>query len=84
MYEVEIPRSVARQLSNLPRHVRERILANIRQLRQRPRPRDCRKLTSEEDLYRIRVGSYRVIYRVDDDHHCVVLCRVAHRREVYR
>ncbi len=84
MYEIDIPASVARQIRNLPRPVRKRTLVKIQQLRQQPRPHNCRKLMAEEDLYRIRVGSYRVIYTVDDDHQRVMLCRVAHRREVYR
>jgi mRNA interferase RelE/StbE len=36
------------------------------------------------DLYRIRVGDYRVIYEIDDDAQLIVIIRVRHRRDVYQ
>ena len=44
-----------------------------------PRPRGCRKLF--DDIYRIRVGNYRVIYRVDGERKEIVVGKIAHRRE---
>jgi len=38
-----------------------------------PRPRDCRQLTGQEDVYRIRVGVYRVIYSIEDRRIVVVM-----------
>ena len=48
------------------------------------RPAACRKLVAEDDLYRLRVEDYRIIYFIDDGNQRVVISRVAHRREVYR
>ena len=47
-------------------------------------PRGSIKLQGEDDLYRIRVGDYRVIYTVKDEELIVLVLRVGHRREVYR
>jgi mRNA interferase RelE/StbE len=35
-------------------------------------------------LLRVRVGAYRVLYRVDDDAREVLVVGVGNRREVYR
>ena len=41
------------------------------------------KLHGYKDLWRIRVGNYRVVYIIDDDRKMVSITRVAHRRDVY-
>ena len=41
-------------------------------------------MTGQDDLYRIRVGDYRIIYAIRDRHCIVIIVTVAHRREVYR
>lgn len=49
-----------------------------------PRPRGCRKLEGEERTYRIRVGVYRIIYDIFDDHLVIEVLRVGHRQNIYR
>lgn len=50
-----------------------------------PRPSGVKKLRDAAgDLYRIRIGDYRVIYEIDDAVIVVVIIRVRHRREAYR
>lgn len=48
-----------------------------------PRPSGCRKLAGTDDRYRIRVGNYRIIYRIDDGRVAVLVLVIGHRREVY-
>jgi mRNA interferase RelE/StbE len=48
-----------------------------------PRPSGCKKLTNSE-LWRIRVGDYRVVYSIEDAKLVVLVVRVGHRREIYR
>ena len=48
------------------------------------RPSGCAKLAGEPDLYRIRVGDYRIIYQVNDPKLTVLVLSIAHRREIYR
>ncbi len=52
-------------------------------LSKNPRPSECKKLTST-GLYRIRTGSYRIVYEVHDDEVVVIVVKVGHRRDVYR
>jgi mRNA interferase RelE/StbE len=58
--------------------------AAIDGLAQNARPSGCVKLAGEPDLYRVRVGNYRIIYQVDDPKLVVLVLSIAHRREIYR
>jgi mRNA interferase RelE/StbE len=42
------------------------------------------KLAGAPDLYRIRVGDYRVVYQVNDATRRLLILSIAHRRDVYR
>ena len=80
MYQVEwASRRVERQLEKLPSDVQEHVLDAIIALADDPRPFGVHKL--EDDLYRIRIGRYRVVYCIDDREHLVVITRVAKRSE---
>ena len=48
-----------------------------------PRHFGCQKLTNE-DGYRIRMGDFRILYRIDDNAKEVMIYRIKHRRESYR
>jgi len=41
-------------------------------------------MEGEADLYRIRVGDYRIVYYIWDREEEVLVVKIAHRREVYR
>lgn len=82
-YRLVFKRSVAKDLRVVPRKDLSRILKRITGLATDPRPPGCEKLAGGE-RYRIRQGIYRIIYTVNDDEVCVVVVKVAHRREAYR
>jgi len=83
-YRVEYSPAAKKELAKTPNKVTERIVAAVRQLAENPRPRGCKKLEGETDMYRIRVGNYRVIYTVSDEAVTVLILRVGHRKDVYR
>ena len=83
-YEVQILPKVARQIKALSVEVRQDISLTIRSLANEPRPIGVKKLSGEKDIYRVRVGNYRVLYRIIDKVLVVVVVSVGHRREVYR
>jgi mRNA interferase RelE/StbE len=82
-YAIEIKPSARRELENLSDSLIARLMPKIEGLAANPRPSGCRKLRGYQDLWRIRVGDYRVVYIIDDDRKMVSVTRVAHRREVY-
>ncbi len=83
-YSVVFARSARRELERLEARVARRILGRIEALAQEPRPHGCVKLQGAADLWRIRVGDYRVIYALDDDARLVDVRVVRHRGDAYR
>jgi mRNA interferase RelE/StbE len=83
-YEVQILPKAARQIKALSVEVRQDISITIQSLANEPRPIGVKKLSGEKDIYRVRVGNYRVLYRIVDKVLVVVVVSVGHRREVYR
>jgi mRNA interferase RelE/StbE len=66
MYEVEFVTSAAKEFRSLEDKIKRRVAVAIDALGGNPRPRGVRKLRGHEHVYRIRVGSYRVVYEIDD------------------
>jgi mRNA interferase RelE/StbE len=83
-YQVVVPTSVARALAKLPRNRQRQIQSRIDALADEPRPPGCVKLVGQENLWRIRVGDWRVIYEIHDDRRILIVVIIAHRRESYR
>jgi mRNA interferase RelE/StbE len=83
-YLLRIAPRAERDLARLPEAVRSRIVARIRLLASDPRPHGTKKLSGEEDFYRVRVGDYRIVYEIQDKRLVVLVAKVGHRRAVYR
>lgn len=83
-YTVELKPSAAKALEALPKPDQRRIAARIDTLATDPRPVGVKKLEGEDDLYQLRVGDYRVVYRIQARRLIVLVVRIAHRRDVYR
>ncbi|MCE2425150.1 MAG: type II toxin-antitoxin system RelE/ParE family toxin [Pseudomonadales bacterium] len=83
-YDIQISRTAERQLSKLPRNDQERIARTILTLTIDPYPRGARKLSGYDDVYRVRVGSYRVLYSVSTTTLIVIVLKVGHRKDVYQ
>ena len=82
-YTVRFKASADKAMRKLPHQIQERIALAVKALREDPRPRGCKKLKGADDLWRIRVGEYRVVYTIRDDELLVLVVRVAHRKDVY-
>lgn len=83
-YDVQVTASAAKDIRNLSADVQSRAVAAISGLAESPRPPSVKKLTAEQDLYRIRVGEYRVVSEVDDAVRVISVRSVRHRSQVYR
>jgi mRNA interferase RelE/StbE len=83
-YRIEVSAAAERQLKNIRREDAIRILRSIALLASEPRPAGSRKLSGYEDIYRIRIGRYRVLYEIDRKHIIIVILKIGYRREVYR
>ncbi len=83
-HKVLFKASADKALRKLPESIQKRIVAAVDVLRDNPRPPSCQKLEGEEDLWRIRVGDYRVVYTIQGEELIVLVVRVPHRKDVYR
>ena len=83
-YKVEILRGALKQLKKIPSELQERIQIKIDDLTTEPRPNGVKKLKGKENVYRIRVGNYRVIYDIFDDLLVVNVVEVGHRKNIYK
>ena len=84
-YSVFIKPSAAKEIEAVgQKDDRQRIVTRIRSLARDPRPFGSEKLSGKGDLYRLRVGRYRVVYSVADAELVVLIVRVGHRKNVYR
>ena len=83
-YSITFKSAAQRTLSKLPNDAAERIARAIDGLEFEPRPKGCEKLKGADNLWRIRVGDYRVVYSIEDDRLIVLVVKIGHRREIYR
>ena len=83
-YRIEVTPAAQRDLTKLPKDVLHRIDVHILALAENPYPAGAKKLQGGEELFRIRVGDYRIIYRVERHRLVILVVRVGHRREIYR
>jgi len=83
-YKVELTPAADRQLAKLKGPAREMVAAAIVTLAFNPRPVGCVKLSGADDLWRIRVRDFRIIYRILDDRLIVTVVKVGDRKDVYR
>ena len=83
-YSISLARSARKELERLPDDIADRILAKVETLAGAPRPVGVIKLHGQKNLWRLRVGDYRVIYSIDDFSKAVDVSVIRHRRDVYR
>ena len=82
-YSLAFKKSVARDLRSIPIKDVKRILNRINSLRDDPRAEGCVKLSNQEK-YRVRQGSYRIVYQIQDTELVILVVKVAHRGQVYQ
>ena len=64
--------------------LKRRLTKALRALENDPRPPGCVKLQGGNELYRVRVGDYRIVYQIEDMVLIVLVLEIGHRREIYR
>jgi mRNA interferase RelE/StbE len=83
-YELRFEPNAIKQLKKLDSHNRERVFAAARLLVRNPTPPKSKKLVGKGNLWRVRVGDYRVVYTIKDEALIVLVVQVGHRRDVYK
>ncbi len=83
-YEIIIKPSVEKAFAKLPKNQQSKILSALELLAENPRPQGTKKLKSTLELYRYRVGDYRIIYSIEDNILTVNIVKIGHRSDVYK
>jgi len=83
-YKLVIARSAQKDIKKLPRPTRTRVIKNIHQLRLQPRPQSSEKLKGLKASYRLRLGDYRIIYRIQNGTLVIIIVDVGHHRDIYK
>ena len=83
-YSVSFARSARKELQALDASVATRVLRRLEALSISPRPTGVIKIEGADDLWRLRVGDWRVIYRISDREKLVDIIAIRHRKDAYR
>lgn len=83
-YKLFYRKSVFKELKILDQKTNHRIIKVIESLVTNPRPANSKKLKSQEEIFRVRVGDYRILYLISDVDKQIIITSVLHRKEVYR
>ena len=78
-WQIVVRRKARRVLARLPADLQNRMVQAIDDLAQNPRPIQSKRLVGTDDLYRIRVGSWRIIYTIQDEQLLILIITIAPR-----
>jgi len=82
-YKIKFSKGAVKDIRKLPKTTVERILYKVFSLATNPTPPGCRKIAGMENLWRVRVGNYRILYTVEDDILLIEIIKIGHRKDVY-
>ncbi len=86
MFHVLIKKSARKQLKSLPQSMYTRIVERIKVIASSDNPEDfgIKLVGVQPKTFRLKVGSYRIIYRVDQTDNKIEIFKFGHRKDVYR
>ncbi|MBI1782796.1 MAG: type II toxin-antitoxin system RelE/ParE family toxin [Sphingobacteriales bacterium] len=83
-YQLRIKKSAEKELAQLPVHYILSIRNHIVSLADTPFPSGYKKLKGFKNLYRTRIGDYRVIYTVEQSILIIEILKIGNRKDVYK
>lgn len=83
-YKVEIVPSAKKSLRSIEAQFARKIEERIDFLSTEPRHHGSLKLSGKDNVYRTRVGKYRILYEIYDAKVLVLVVGIDHRRDVYK
>jgi len=82
-FRLSFKASVAKDFRQIPKRDVQSILKRIEGLADDPRPNGSEKLSGQE-RYRVRQGTYRIVYEIKEQELVVMVVKIGHRRDVYK
>ncbi len=85
MYRIVFKKSAEKELDKLPAKVTKKLAPAIDGLASNPRPKGSKKLEAQKsEIWRIRVGDYRIVYMIEDVIKVVEIQKLGHRKDIYK
>lgn len=86
MYRVEFKKSARKELEALPSRMQSKIVEAVQFLSQNPYSEllQVKKLKGMENVYRIRINDYRVLYEIGNERLIIIVIKIGNRSDVYR
>ncbi len=84
IWTVRLSKSAFKFLQNCPADVRRRAIHRIEELEKGPFPRGCLRLRGRPDVWRLRLGHYRIVYRILWQETTVLVFRIEPRARAYQ
>ncbi len=82
-YQVVLSKTAEKDLTKLPVQIIAKIILILESFENNPRPTGCKKLKGFKNLWRVRIGNYRIIYSIEDVILLVDVREIGHRKEIY-
>lgn len=82
-WNLQIERKAQKALKKIPNPYKANLIETIDRLSANPRPDGCKKLKGNENLWRIRVNDYRIVYHIKDEQLLILIIRIGHRKDIY-
>lgn len=84
MFEIKLDNQPKNFLSKCENKLFERILEKLENLKQNPVPHDAKRVLGYElPTFRVRIGKYRALYRINHEEKIVVVVKIDKRDKVY-
>lgn len=83
-YRIEVKRSAAKALKNIPKADRKRIVDKIDSLAKSPPSPETSKMKGSNPFHKVRVGNYRIVYEIQEDVLLILVVKIGHRKDIYR
>ena len=83
MYEIIFSRKAAKFISTLPKNYKNKIKEMLTILKENPYAYPYKKIRGETNLYRIRVGKYRILYEINKNQNQIIILKVDKRERIY-
>jgi len=84
-YKVQIKNSAQKEIRKLPsKEFRDRVVRIINGLYINPVPDESKKIKGSNNIYRIRQGTYRIVYQIYKNELLIIVIRIRHRKDAYK
>lgn len=83
-YFIEYKKTAIKNLADLPKETAKKIKVAIDDLADNPTPTGYKKLKGLTNAYRIRIGTYRVVYEIHKNEILIFIIKIGHRKDIYK